>query len=325
MAPDRLPRDIWGWGYIQRNRPDDWRRVTERFPLDIARLPSILGVSLRDTRKGVKGEDRNYVDDWGAVWRSLQAGVSGEVENSPLADWGALADYRPPLEMLEHPAEVSVAEACDGTECFRLGEIGAGPFERMQILRGVENLFLDLAAPDENFRTLLDMVHDFYLQHYSLWCLTGADAVAMGDDWGSQKALLISPVRWRSIFKPLYAEYFNLLHRAGKKVFFHSDGMILDIIPDLIEIGADVLNCQIDCMDINELGRNFGGRIVFWGEPDRQRVMPFGTAAEVRAEVRKLCDNLALNSRGLIAQLYWGIDVPTENVMAAFEEYGRTG
>ena len=98
------------------------------------------------------------------------------------------------------------------------------------------------------------------------------------DDWGSQKSLLINPKQWRKIFKPLYKEYIDLAHQAGKKIFMHSDGYIFDIYGDLIELGLDAINSQLFIMDIEEIGKHFGGQITFWGEIDRQHLLPHGTA-----------------------------------------------
>ena len=108
------------------------------------------------------------------------------------------------------------------------------------------------------------------------------------DDWGSQKALLVSPDMWREIFKPMYKDYCDILRKKKKYAFFHSDGHIRAIYPDLIEIGVDAVNSQLFCMDIEELDREFGGRITFWGEIDRQHVLPFGSEEEVRAAVRRV-------------------------------------
>jgi hypothetical protein len=91
---------------------------------------------------------------------------------------------------------------------------------------------------------------------------------------GSQQGLLLHPDIFRKIFKPMYREYVEIARSHGKHVFMHSDGYILDIIPDLIEVGIDALNAQVFCMGLKELGDRFRGRITFWGEIDRQRLEP---------------------------------------------------
>jgi len=134
---------------------------------------------------------------------------------------------------------------------------------------------------------------------------------------------LISPVQWREIFKPLYKDYFDILKKKGKYVFFHSDGFIRSILPDLIEIGANALNCQLFCMDIEEIGRSFAGKITFWGEIDRQNLLPFGTPEEVRAGVRRVRKALDKNQGGVIAQFEWGKNDPYANAYAVFDEWAK--
>ena len=108
------------------------------------------------------------------------------------------------------------------------------------------------------------------------------------DDWGSNTSLLINPAQWRVVFKPIYAELCEIIRSAGKFVFFHSDGNIEAIYPDLIEIGVSALNSQLFCMDIERLGERYRGKITFWGEIDRQRILPYGTPEEVRAAVHRV-------------------------------------
>ncbi len=318
-GPDRLPRDVWGVRSVAVLRPNDWRAVVSRFPMDFDRAPTVLGQSSKSTGGGYETGTR--VDDWGCVWSTLQNGVSGEVIRPAVAEWSDLASFDAPWEMVEKPASETVNSFCRSSEAFVLGEVGPGPFERMQYLRGTENLFLDLGEDSPELGKLTEMVHEFYLKHFQLWSQTEVDGITIGDDWGSQTALLISPTMWRRLFKPLYARYIEIVHRAGKKMFFHSDGVVRDIIPDLIEIGADALNHQLFCMDIEEIGRSFRGKVTFWGEVDRQYILPFGTVEEVRQGVRRLKQALYTNSGGLIAQLSWGIDDPIENIVAAFEEW----
>lgn len=141
------------------------------------------------------------------------------------------------------------------------------------------------------------------------------------DDWGAQDRPLISPQMWREYFKPLYAEYCRIIHDAGKFVFFHSDGHIFDLISDLIEVGIDALNAQLFCMDIEEIGRRFKGQITFWGEIDRQWVLPFGSEDDVRAAVQRVRVALDDGRGGVIAQCEWGNDVSRENVAAVFEAW----
>ena len=252
-----------------------------------------------------------------------QPGIVGEVKEPALRDWAALASYDLPWEIIREADTSRVNQSCEEADTFVLAGTGVRPFERMQFLRGSENLFMDLAYGVRDVVRLRDMLHDFYLEEMTLWARTDVDGISFMDDWGSQSALLVSPELWRSFFKPLYAEYCRIAHAAGKFIFFHSDGHIQSIYPDLIEIGVDAVNSQLFCMNIEELAARYKGRITFWGEIDRQKVLPFGTTEEVRADVRRVRRALDDGRGGVIAQCEWGINNPRENIEAMFDEWCR--
>ncbi|MEM3515676.1 MAG: hypothetical protein QW281_03350, partial [Saccharolobus sp.] len=102
-----------------------------------------------------------------------------------------------------------------------------------------------------------------------------------------------------------------------------SDGHIEAIYPDLIEIGIDAINSQLFCMNIEELGRKYRGKVTFWGEIDRQYILPFGTVEEVRSAVRRVRKALDTGRGGVIAQCEWGLKDPKENIEAVFEEWNK--
>jgi uroporphyrinogen-III decarboxylase len=119
------------------------------------------------------------------------------------------------------------------------------------------------------------------------------------------------------LFKPLYAEYVAIAHKHGKHAFMHSDGYIADIIPDLIEIGVDVLNSQVFCMDVEDLGNRFGGKLCFWGEMDRQHLLPRGTPEEVAEGATRLV-NAFHRGGGFIAMCEFGPGARPDNVRSFF-------
>jgi uroporphyrinogen-III decarboxylase len=124
------------------------------------------------------------------------------------------------------------------------------------------------------------------------------------------------------VFKPLYRDYAEIAHRHGKYIFMHSDGHIAAIFPDIVEIGVDAINSQLFCMDVEELGRRFAGKITFWGEVDRQHLLPYGSPADVARAVRAAKEALFRNG-GVIAQCEFGIGARPENVAAVFETWNR--
>ena len=136
---------------------------------------------------------------------------------------------------------------------------------------------MDLAERPDGLARLMAKVHAFYLEEMEIWARTDVDALVFADDWGGQNGLLISPALWRELFKPLYRDYVEIAHRHGKYAFMHSDGHIAAILPDLVEIGLDALNAQLFTMDIEAIGREFAGKLTFWGEVDRQHLLPYGT------------------------------------------------
>jgi hypothetical protein len=107
----------------------------------------------------------------------------------------------------------------------------------------------------------------------------------------------------------------------GKFAFFHSDGFIFPIIADLIEVGVDALNSQLFCMNIEEIGNLYKGKITFWGEIDRQRILPFGSPEDVADAVQRARRALEDATGGMIAQCEWGIHDPAENIRQVFESW----
>ena len=319
QTPDRVPRELWALPGVARYRADEVEALLARFPSDFAGPEVTYGAATR--AQGTEADVGTYVDAWGCPFTVMEPGVIGEVKDPPLADIAALDRLRPPDEILDEADFSSVDASCAATDLFVKAGTTVRPFERMQFLRGTENLFMDLAWGTREVWRLREIVHGFFLREIDLWTRTAVDAISFMDDWGTQSALLISPKMWREYFKPLYADYCRLIHQAGKYVFFHSDGHTFDIIPDLIEIGVDAFNTQLFCMDIEEIGRRFRGQITFWGEISRQDTLPFGTVADVRSAVRRVRAALDGGCGGVIAECEWGNDVSAENIAAVFETW----
>jgi uroporphyrinogen decarboxylase len=159
----------------------------------------------------------------------------------------------------------------------------------------------------------------------------GLDIIKIGDDLGSQDNLLISPTLYREILKPVHADLIAFIKSKTKaKVFFHSDGDIFDLIPDFIEIGVDILNpIQSGAgrmSDLARLKKTYGADLTFCGAIDTQRILPYGSPAEVRSEVRRVIDLLGPGGGYMLAAVHTVMDeVPAANILAmvdAVREYG---
>lgn len=310
---DRIPIENFFGGELER-----------RYPTDVA-LPPCRYPGGRSW--GEVNHRGRSMDIWGCVWEAAEDGVCGEVRESPLRnDWAGLKSFRPPWEILDGADLSPVNPFCAATDKFviPMWETMPNPFERMQHLRGTEQLYMDLAYLEPEIYQLRDSVHEYFLKQMELWVRTDVDGVQLVDDWGSQNSLLISPSLWREFFKPLYKDYCDLAHAHGKCVLMHSDGCIRDILPDLIEIGVNAINAQIFCMSIEELAEHFAGKICFWGEIDRQRLLTSGTPAEVREAVRRVARAFLRNKRtGIVGQCFWGKGHREENYEAVYDEWSK--
>jgi uroporphyrinogen decarboxylase len=185
----------------------------------------------------------------------------------------------------------------------------------------MENLFMDLAYNPKEVYRLRDDLLEFNLKWIDKWLEYDYDGLHFADDWGAQNSLLISPESWRTFFKPVYKKMFEKLIDRGIDVHFHSDGYIIDIIPDLIDIGVKVLNCQSSVMDLDLLQKNFRGKVCFRTDLDRQRIMPFQTPQEVRNHIIDVFEHLGTERGGIIACGEIGPDTPLENIRVMYETF----
>ncbi|MCX6928328.1 MAG: methyltransferase [Verrucomicrobia bacterium] len=320
--PDRPPRHTWFLPIAEREHgAAAIRDFKARWPDDFG-TPNVAIPAVEALRQGDIYAAGTYVDEWGCEFLNLQAGVIGEVKEPLISDWPRLDDLRLPEACLQVD-RAAVNAACRASGQFLISDGFPRPFERLQFLRGTENVYLDLAAESPELRELLHRIHGHYCRELVLWARTDVDGLVFIDDWGSQNRLLIRPEMWRRWFKPLYLDYVNIAHSAGKKIFMHSDGHIAAIYQDLVEIGVDAINSQLFCMDLEDIGTRFQGRIAFWGEIDRQHILPFGTTDEVRAAVRRLAEATYDPSGGVIAQFEFGPGCKLENAHAVHEEWAH--
>jgi len=223
----------------------------------------------------------------------------------------------------EYVIEDDSYKSCKKSDKFMLSDVTSRPFERLQFLRGTENLFIDIAENRPEFQKLLRIVHEFYLKDIENWCKTNVDGIVFMDDWGKNNGLLINPKIWREIFKPLYKEYCDMIHNADKFAFFHTDGDTEEIFGDFVDVGIDAINSQLFTMNIEEIGKKYKGRITFWGEIDRQYILPFGTLEEVENAVKRVKSALYSGKGGIIAQCEWGKNNSMQNIKTVFKVWNN--
>lgn len=263
--------------------------------------------------------------EWGFVWQSHDD-TMGQPKLPPLADgWELFDRYIPPDPDAPGRFESVIKEVQRHPDRYLVGNLGITGFNMVTFLRGFEQVMEDLYLEPERLEQLIKMVFDYesaIIRHYAD---AGVDAVALFDDWGTQNALMIRPELWRKVFKPHYEKQFALAHKLGLHVFFHSCGQVFDIIPDLIEIGVDMLNLnQPDLFGIEQLGKEYGGKVCFVCPVDHQTVAIHGTKEEIFDYVRRLREHLGCFSGGFIGLLeeYSSVGMTKERfeyIVSAFE------
>ena len=208
------------------------------------------------------------------------------------------------------------------------------PFERAHAMQGMEVFLMNMAMYPDFAKALLEKIAGYcklLMGHFLEELGDNVDIIKIGDDLGTQESLMISPKMYREILKPIHADFISFIKERSKAaVFFHSCGDVVPLIGDFIEIGVDILNpiqtSTGKMADLPLLKKAFGKNIVFCGGIDTHRVLPFGTAEEVRQEVRRVIQILGPGGGTMIASVHTIMDdVPPENILAmvdAVEEFG---
>ncbi|MDO8836531.1 MAG: uroporphyrinogen decarboxylase family protein, partial [Vicinamibacterales bacterium] len=200
-------------------------------------------------------------------------------------------------------------------------------FEIYSQLRGLERSLMDLAEAPAFVDAVLDRVEAIQtgmMQRFFPRVAGHLDLVFISDDLGGQQSLLMSPRMWERHLQPRLKRWCDLVHDHGLRVFYHTDGAVRPLLKHILDCGVDVLNpIQHACpgMDMGELKREFGGRVIFHGGVDNQTVLPRGTVDDVRAEVRECLRTLGAGQEGLICCSCHNVQAgtPIENIVAMVE------
>ena len=277
-----------------------------------------------------------YVDEWGVGWRAVAystpygSGHYTEPCVHPLADAAALSSYRAPdpgrPELYTAAAD---AVARFGAEHWIVGVTVTTIFEAAWALRGFERLLMDFIEAPDLADEILEIPYRYHLAAAERLVSLGVDTIWLGDDIGQQTGLMMSPRHWRRFLKPRMAEMITVLKARNPQltIAYHTDGCVYAIVPELIDIGVDILNpVQPVAMDPARLKRDYGRELCFWGSIDEQHTLPFGSTDDVRAEVRERIATLGKGGGLIIGPTHHlQLDTPPENFWAMTEEVtGRT-
>ena len=293
-----------------------WRKRLKRF---------MTAVEAVDTDKKEQISDVRVRDAYGGIWRMDR--LPWHLETPPLQAPSFEGYTFPSPEAFYRPdwkarAYLTIAENKD---TFIIGSLGWGLFERSWNLRGFENILMDAVDHPDFFAEALDKLMHLYLDFVDYTCELPIDAIQFGDDWGDQRGVIIGPKRWRQFLKPRWAQIYARVHEHGKFVIHHSCGSVASILPDIIEIGVDVLeSVQPEAAGMNpyELKKQFGDKITFWGCLGSQSLIPFGTPAELRAEIYRLRTELGKGGGYILAPAKpLRSETPTQNAVAILEAF----
>lgn len=297
-----------------------------------------LGVDLRyidapyigpELRTWSDGRFENY---WGQIRKPVEneAGIYNEAVEFPYAEFKTVEDvdnFRwPKAEWFDYS---NVEKDCDK---YKEYAVVFGAQGNMDLIngtaygRGVEQVIYDIALEDPIGFACMEKRFQCCFQR-SEKALKAAnskiDIFFIGDDYGTQNGLLISPESWRKIFFPKLKAMCDLGHKYNAKVMFHSCGSTRKIWPDLIEAGVDIYDTvQPEAKDMNpsELKEEFGEKICFHGTISTQQTLPFGTPQEVAAEVRLRIKTVGKNGGFIVAPAHnFQPDTPIENILSMYE------
>ena len=355
QEPDRVPLDLGGThdssivveGYERLkahfgvSTPTQiMQRMTRAATVDEAVLQA-LGIDTRaivigSPRRSVAAElgPREYRDMWGVERVHPEGGYYYDQRRAPLEGSITVADVR--RHTWPDPEDPGLLEGMTArlawirahTEAAAILTLPAPFVHLSQFIRGFQDWYTDFILGTDVLEALFDAVLDVTIRiaERELEAFgRDVDVVRCGDDLGGQNGLQVGREHYLRYIKPRHAKFFHRVRElTPAKLMFHSCGSIVDILPDLIETGVQIINpVQVTArgMDPAFLKREFGRDLVFWGGTDSQKTLPFGTAEEVRAMVARLIDTFGPGG-GFVFSSCHNIqpDVPLENVLAMFAQ-----
>lgn len=281
----------------------------------------------RDIHVGNRGQLRTY-HEWNYhPERGLDRPLSGIESIAELAEY-VFPDLSNPKRHAGLSKQVKKWHSQGVAVAGAPPHLGGELFEMAMRLRGFGNFMADLVQRKELAHYLLDQLTAMLIENGLILARTGIDVLLLDDDIAMPTGLMISPDTWREFFKPRLANVIQIVKEESPDllIFYHSDGDFTRLIPELVEIGVDVINpVQPDCMDAAAIKKVFGDRLAIWGAVGTADLWDHGTPDQIRREVRLRVKTLG--PEGLLLCPAYDIDFsPFENIVAfveASEAFGR--
>ncbi|MCK5802431.1 MAG: hypothetical protein KAI66_06345 [Lentisphaeria bacterium] len=291
----------------------------------LARGTDIWGVKRTSAAVGSAGQSESYSEVMTAPLSSAE--TPDDIEAYPHWPDPDMFDYEVIEQQCDEILQQQRVVVFMGDRLNRVAQLKPAMY-----LRGTENIFVDLALNPEMAETIFRKIKEFYLVYLEriLQAAKGKiDIVLTGDDFGAQNGLLMRTDMWRTFLKPGFADYIDRVRHHKAVAMHHSCGSVVDIIPDMMDCGLDILQSiqpEADGMSLANLKKLFGERLCFHGGVSIQKTMPFGSPEDVRREVATLA-KLSKPDGGYIFCTSHNIqaDTPTENIVALLDAYLEYG
>ncbi|MCZ7542986.1 MAG: hypothetical protein M5R40_05350 [Anaerolineae bacterium] len=270
------------------------------------------------------GDEALFFDHWGVGWERTEDdwGATPFPAVHPLANLSKLATYKPPDP--DEPGFTRVLEGLREPGKLHLAHLPLGPFDRAWALTGMDNFFVTALTDIDSARLIVEMVTDYIVRMSRRLVRAGLEMCWLTDDYGTERALMMSPETWRKLFKPALAEIFSVWKDAGRLIGLHSCGAVGAIVGDLVEIGLDVLHpVQASCNDAAALKARWGDRLSFWGGVS-SRVLLQGAPADVQRETLRALKALGPDG-GYVCGQDQTMPYPEANIAALAETVERFG
>jgi len=226
-------------------------------------------------------------DSWGVPWELKDVRSDSFPIDHPLDSPDKVDDY--PLPSVDEPSVMEAAEETvsriDRSKVVIFGDNGWGLFERTWLLLSMPRFFVWAFRYPDALKRLIERIAEVKISLTErLITEAGVDIIGYGDDWGMEDRTLLSPRLWRTFIKPWQAKLYEVAKRHGVLIYQHSDGRVEELIPDLIEIGVDILNIQRECNNWPRIIEKYGGQITLWGGVSA-RTLDIGSMKEIIREV----------------------------------------
>lgn len=272
-----------------------------------------------------------FTDGWGCVWQTTMDGIVGSVTHHPLSHWDNFDLYSPPdpeVDSGKGPIDWNKI-AQDIRDAKSAGQLATGrlrhghTFQTLADIRGYENLILDMFHKDPRLDKLITMVGDFNMAIVKRYINLGVEWMCYPEDLGMQTGPMLSPKLLRQYIKPSYERLMAPARDKNLIVHLHSDGHIHDLVEDLIDCGANVLNLQDLVNGIDWIKENLAGRICIDLDIDRQHVTTSGTPDQIDTLIREEVEKLGSKEGGLMMIFGLYPSVPLENIKALMDAMER--